>query len=84
VGECERDHQGQGLGGEWAGFVRAGASAEPRPLARGALPGAAADARRLSPLPAGRWSLAVTQVSGTVPVRSVRVARPTVPSILSP
>ena len=33
----------------------------------GALPGAAADAGRLSPLPVGRWLLAVTRVPGTAP-----------------
>ena len=59
---CERDRQGQGLsGGMGWGLSAPGASAEPRPLARGALPGAAADAGQLSPLPAGRWLLAVTR-----------------------
>jgi hypothetical protein len=44
----------------------------------------AAAAGRLSPLPLGRWLLAVTLVSGTAHSRSVRVPRPTVPTIVSP
>ena len=35
VRECERDHQGQGSAGNGGGLSAPGASAEPRPLARG-------------------------------------------------
>jgi hypothetical protein len=36
VGECEHDHQGQGLSGEWAGVCpRPGRRLRPRPLVRG-------------------------------------------------
>jgi hypothetical protein len=46
--------------------------------------GATADSGRLSPLPLGRWWPAVTPTFGTAPGRSVRLTRPTVPTILSP
>jgi hypothetical protein len=64
VGECERDHQGQGLSWEWAGKVRVRGVGCASPSRAGALPGAAADAGWPSPLPVGPWLLAVTQVSG--------------------
>ena len=41
------------------------ASAKAAPSGAGAPRSRLADAGRLSPLPAGRWLLAVTQVSGT-------------------
>jgi hypothetical protein len=85
VGQGEHDHLAQALSGEWAGALSAlGASAEAAPSCAGAHRARRADAGRLSPLPAGRWLLAVTQVSGTALSRSVRVTRPTVPTILSP
>jgi hypothetical protein len=85
VGECEHDHQGQGLSGGMGGGLSAPrASAEAAPSCAGAHRARRADAGRLSPIPAGRWLLAVTQVSGTAHSRSVRVTRPTVPTILSP
>jgi hypothetical protein len=52
--------------------------------ARGRTEDAAPSAGRLSPLPAGRWLLAVTQVFDTAHNQSVRVTRPTVPMIVSP
>jgi hypothetical protein len=58
--------------GEWRGLFAPWASAEAAPSRAGALTGAAADARRLPPLPAGRWWPAVTWVSGTAVSRSVR------------
>src|SRR5215469_8396 len=48
------------------------ASAKTAPSRVGTLPGAAADAGRLPPLPAGRGWPAVTQVFGTAVSRSVR------------
>ena len=71
---CRRaDHQADGLSGEGGGLSAPGASAEAAPSRVRTLPGAAADAGRLSPLPAGRWWPAVTWVSGTAVSRSVRV-----------
>jgi len=78
------DHQGQGLSGEWAGVCpRPGASAEPRPLARGRCrarrptPGRCPCSRR--PVVARRYASLRHRAS-----RAVRVTRPTVPTILSP
>ena len=70
--------------GNGRGAVRAGGVDESRALPGGSPQARLADAGRLSPLPAGRWLLAVTQASGTALGRSVRVTRPTVPTILSP
>ena len=78
------DNEGQRLTGNGRGPVRAWGVGWASPSRAGALPGAAADAGRMSPLPAGGWLFAVTRVSGTAHRRSVRVARPTVPTILSP
>jgi hypothetical protein len=79
------DHHGQGLSGNGRGTVRARGVGLPRPLSRGgAAEDAAPSAGPLSPLPAGRWLLAVTRVFSTALSRSVRVTRPTVPTIISP
>ena len=51
VRECERDHQGQGLSGEWAGAVRAGGVDEAAPSGR--KPSGAAGRRRAA-VPASR------------------------------
>ena len=51
--KCEHDHQGQGLSGEWAGVCPRPGRRLASPSRARALPGAAADARWLSPLPAG-------------------------------
>jgi hypothetical protein len=72
VRERERDHQRQrGHRGIDGNLSAPGASAEPRPLARGA---AGRGGRRRAGVPAsrGRWLLAVTRVSGTAHSRSVR------------
>jgi len=84
VGRGEHDHQGQGLSGGMGGVCPRPWRQQSRALPGGSPQARRADAGRLSPLPLGRWLLAVTQVSGTAPSRSVRVARPTVPTILSP
>jgi hypothetical protein len=73
----ERDHDRQGLSGEWAGYARTRGVDGASPSRAVALTGAAADAGRVSPLPVRRWMLAVTQVCGTARSRSVRVTRPT-------
>ena len=58
---------------EWRGLFAPWGAGGGRALSRvRTLPGAAADARRLPPLPAGRWWPAVTWVSGTAVSRSVR------------
>jgi hypothetical protein len=44
----------------------------------------AARARASDPASLSMWLLAVTQVSGTTPSRSVQVTRPTAPTIVSP
>ncbi len=51
--------------GNGRGKVRARGVGCAPPSRAGAVPGGAADARRLSPLPVGQWLLAVTQVTGT-------------------
>ena len=74
---------GQGLSGNGRGTgPRQGRRQKPRPSG-GSPTARLADARRLSPLPVGRWWAAVT-LSPTPRQRSVRVTRPTVPTILSP
>ena len=70
--------------GNGRGSVRARGVDKSRALPGGSPQARLVDAERLSPLPAGRWLLAVTQASGTALSRSVRVTRPTVPTILSP
>ena len=62
--------------GEWRGPFAPRGVGGGRALSRGALTGAAADARRLPPLPAGRWWPAVTWVSGTAVSRSVAPSAP--------
>jgi hypothetical protein len=90
AGERERetrrvnDHQGQGLSGEWRGRVHAGASAC-RVLSRaGALP----RTRRRAPggCPASRRPVVARRYASLRHrnSRSVRVTRPTVPTIVSP
>jgi hypothetical protein len=76
------DHEGQGLSGEWVGGPRAGRRLS-RALSRVGTAGARRRRRAAVPASAGRWLLAVTRDSGTAS-RSVRVTRPTVPTILSP
>jgi hypothetical protein len=90
AGERERqirrvsDHQCQASAGKWAGKVRARGVGLPRPLCAGARRGRRAERRAVAPVPVGRWLLADTQVSGIAHSRSVRVTRPTMPTILSP
>jgi len=57
---------------EWRGLFAPWGVGGGRTLSRGALTCAAAGARRLPSLPAGRWWPAVTWVSGTAVSRSVR------------
>jgi hypothetical protein len=64
--------------GEWRGLFAPRGVGGGRALSRGALTGAAADARRLPPLPAGRWWPAVTWVSGTAVSRSVAPGAPVI------
>jgi hypothetical protein len=67
-GECMTT-RARASAGEWAGGWSAPvASAKAAPSRVRTLPGVATDAGRLSPLPAGRWLLAVTRVFSTAPV----------------
>ena len=54
-------HQADGVGGKGGGLSAPEASAKAAPSRVRTLPGAAADAGPLSPLPPGRWWTAVTQ-----------------------
>ena len=83
MSECERDHQGQRLSGEWAGVCPHPRRRLSLALSRGGAAGRGGRRRAAVPASRGRWLLAVTRVSATGS-RSVRVARPTVPTILSP
>jgi hypothetical protein len=74
--------RGQDLSGEWSGGLSApGASAEPRPLARGR--GRAAAARRLPRFAEAGGCSPLGGSPAPCVAESVRVARPTVPAILS-
>ena len=81
--KCERDHQSQGFSGNGRGLSRPGRRLS-LALSRGGASGRGG--RRPAAVPASRrpWLLAVTRVSGTALSQSVRVARPPVPTILSP
>jgi len=83
-GECERDHLGQGLSGEWAGSVRTLGVGWASPSRAGGAAGRGG--RRRAAVPASRRPMVARRyaVSGTASSRSVRVTRPTVPTILSP
>jgi hypothetical protein len=56
-----QNHQADGVGGDRRGLSAPGASGKAAPSRVRTLPGAAADARQLSPLPPGQWWPAVTQ-----------------------
>ena len=77
------DHRARASAGNEPGKVHARGVGKSRALWAEAHQARRADAERPSPLPAGRWLLAVTRVFGTaMPISGGD--RPTVPTIISP